>query len=217
MSPNRGLAPLRYRRLGPAEFGVLAGIELDPIQLERFVGPIAEIEAAVRRGPAHSLMAIEAGEEVVGFFVVHPEPRDAACWWLGWLALDRRQQGHGFGRDAMLAVMRQLRRVPGCRRVRLLVAADNLCARGLYEKFGFREAGRSAATQELILEAALPSEVDESNTLEDFVLFLVAARARRVFRHRRLRLTVGPHAAWVIGVERGPPASSELAGRTAAA
>jgi hypothetical protein len=51
----------------------------------------------------------------------------------------------------------------------------------------------------------LPAHVT-ARELTKCSVYAAAARARRVFRHRRLRLTVGPHPAWVIGVERGPPA-----------
>ena len=95
---------------------------------------------------------------------------------------------------------------PGCRRVRLLVSPDNARARALYDRFGFRTIGQSDRTGELVLEAALPTPA-EVDGLRTFLLLAVAARARRVFRHRRLRLTSGPHPAWVIGVERGPPAT----------
>lgn len=203
----RGGEPLRYRRLTAGEFSLLDGLELDADQIDRFLGPLPDILTAVRRGFAHSLVAIEAPEGLAGFYVVHPEPRDAACWWLGWLALDRRHQGRGLGRAAMTAVMRRLRGVPSCRRVRLLVAPDNLAARRLYGHFGFHTVGHLATTGELILERTLPTAVEEDG-LRGAVLQAVAARARRVFRHRRLRVTSGPHPAWVIGVERGPPAAS---------
>ena len=205
MSSPRGVTPLSYRRLQSSGFDALKSVELDPDDADRFLGPVADILNAVRRGPAHSVFAIDAGGDMVGFYVVHPELRDASCWWLGWFALDRRQQGLGYGRAALQAVLERLRRVAGCRRVRLLVAQDNVRARRLYERNGFREAGIWAATQELILQLDLPPAID-AGRLDAFNIIAVAARARRVFRHRRLRQTVGPHAAWVIGVERGPPA-----------
>ena len=205
MLSTRGFVPLSYRRLKRTEFGALGTIEFDSDQLERFLGPIPDILEAVQRGLAHSVIAIEAEGALAGFFVVHPELRDASCWWLGWLALDTRQQGRGFGRLAMHEVVERLRRIDGCRRVRLLVAPDNLRARVLYEGIGFHTIGSWPSTGELVLELVLPLAVD-AGRLDAFNLVAVAARARRVFRHRRLRMTVGPHAAWVIGVERGPPA-----------
>ena len=151
------------------------------------------------------MVAILAGSgSVVGFYVIHPELRDPSCWWLGWLAMDRRNQGCGYGRLALGDAIQRMRRIPSCRRIRLLVAPDNRPARRLYEHAGFEQVGLWASTGELILEFSLPDPANVEGN-EAFVLQAVAARARRVFRHRRLRLTAGPHAAWVIGVERGPP------------
>jgi len=204
MSPIRGVSPLSYRRLGHAEFGVVEALELDPDQVERFLGPVADILTATRRGLAHSMFAIETSGALVGFYVIHPDPRDASCWWLGWFAIDRRQQGHGYGSLAMLAVLSRLEHLGTCRRVRLLVALDNVRARGLYDRAGFRPLSRSTGTGEIVLELALRPAV-ATDGLEAFILDAVVARAKRVFCHRRLRLSAGPHAAWVIGVERGPP------------
>ncbi len=204
MSFIRGPSPLTFRRLGRAELDAVAALEFDPDQVTRFLGPVADIQAAVQRGPAHSMIAIEALGALVGFYVIYPDPRDGTCWWLGWLALDLRQQGRGYGSLAMLAVLQRLRRLAECRRIRLLVAPENSRARGLYDRAGFRCVGRLASTGELVLELAVRS-VTDAGLREAFVLAIIAAGARQVFRHRRLRLAAGPHAAWVIGVERGPP------------
>ncbi len=204
MSLPRGVVPPCYRRVGRDELAAITAIELDAEQVARFLGPVETILSAVARGSAHSLFAISAGDKLIGFYVIHPELRDNSCWWLGWLALDRRNQGCGYGRLALMDATLRLRHMPGCRRIRLLVAPDNLSARGLYQRAGFKPVGLWSATGEVILELALPDPANVGSN-EEFVLLAVAARARRVFRHRRLRQTVGPHAAWVIGVERGPP------------
>lgn len=204
MSLIRGFSPLSYRRLGGAGLDVITALELDPGQVERFLDPIADIQAAVRRGPAHSMIAIEASGALVGFYVVHPDRRDRSCWWLGWFAIDLRNQGRGFGSLAMQAVIDHLRRVSGCRRVRLFVAPENSRARGLYDRAGFRWIGCFPSTGEFILELALRSTKEAEQCL-GYVLAIVAAGTQRAFRHRRLRYAVGPHAARVIGVERGPP------------
>lgn len=198
------MAPLRYRRLKRHELSLLTTLELEPDQVARFLGPVADILRAVERGPAHSAVVIEATGKLAGFFVLHPDLRDGACWWLGWIALDRRQQGSGYGRQALAAALQQMRRIGGCRRVRLLVSPENGPALHLYRQAGFVQTGVWAATDELVLDLELTPGVDE-NQLEMINVLAEAARARRVFRHRRLRLTAGPHPAWVIGVERGPP------------
>ncbi len=201
---SRGGAPLTYRRLARAEHDQITRLDLDPSQVQRFLGPLTDVIAATRRGPAHSLFVIDAGSEPVGFYVVHPDQRDASCWWLGWLALDRGQQGHGLGRRALLDIIASLRRLVGCRRIRLLVSADNAPARRLYACAGFTQVGRHGATQELVLEFSL-ARVGHDVRAKAYSLARIAAGACRVFRHRRLRMTAGPHAAWMIGVERGPP------------
>jgi ribosomal protein S18 acetylase RimI-like enzyme len=211
----RGFAPPSYRRLLSSELDAIRQIEFDPSRADRFIGPIGDILTTVRRNPASSLIAIEASEGLIGFYVVHPDRRDGACWWLGWLAIDRRQEGGGYGRSALLAAMARLRGVEGCRRIRLLVAPENSRALHLYNRFGFHIVGRNVATDELVLEFDLPVPFQAAD-LAEFILAAVAAKARRVFRHRRLRSTVGPHAAWIIGVERGPPVPQKRrqAGRT---
>jgi GNAT superfamily N-acetyltransferase len=204
MSAIRGNSPLSYRRLHRAELDVIASLDLDPDHVERFLGPVADIMIAVRRGLAHSVIAIEVMGVFVGFYVIHPAPNDGSCWWLGWFAIDRMQQGHGYGSAAMRKILQHLETIPGCSRVRLLVSADNIRARRIYQQAGFRAVDRAVTTDELVLELVLPSHVT-ARELKSCTLYAAAVLARRVFCHRRLRLAVGPHPAWVIGVERGPP------------
>lgn len=203
MSSFRGASPLVYRRIGRADLGRVQLLDLDPEQVERFLGPVADILEAVRRGPLHSLIGVELAGELVGFYVVHPDRRDAACWWLGWLAIARPWQGFGYGRAILVTVLARLGRIPGCRRVRLLVAADNHGARRLYGRHLFRPVDVHGATGELVLEHDLADgQLDEVEAPRR----LGRRFARDDSGHLRLRPHTGPHAAWVIGVERGPPA-----------
>jgi len=205
MQTSADVSLLHYRPLAKAELDTVLSLDLEPDQVERFLGPLDDIVTSARRGPAHAMVALEAAGAMVGFYVVHPAPRDGASWWLGWLAVDRRSQGMGYGVQALRHAIARLQTIPACRRVRLLVAVDNLRARRLYHREGFRPIDRVVTENELVLELALPSIVT-SGQLKRANLVAAAVRARRVFRHRRLRLLGGPHPAWVIGVERGPPA-----------
>jgi RimJ/RimL family protein N-acetyltransferase len=201
MFANRGSSPLSYHRIGHADVGVISDLVLEPEQVEQYLGSIEEIQAAVRSGPAHAMTGVEADGALVGFYVLHPDRRDNACWWLGWFALDRRYQGRGYGRMAMAQIMTNLRHIVGCRRVRLLVSPANVKAIRLYVEAGFQRVGVHT-TGELILEAVLAGFA----VIEDIIVLLrdssVSKRARR---SGRLRLSPGPHVARVIGVERGPP------------
>jgi diamine N-acetyltransferase len=207
MSSIRGIVPLAYRRLARDELHMVAALDFDPEQVERFLGPIEDILAAVGRGPAHSMIAIEVDGAIIGFYVVHPSPRDASCWWLGWFALDRSQQGRGYGRAVMGAILNRLRHIDGCRRIRLLVAAENMPARRLYAQAGFRQVDTLAGTGELILELEVTANVPRA-TADPVIVSLAMVRSRRAGRSRRLRPAIGPHASRVIGVERGPPSRS---------
>lgn len=200
MSPPRGSEPLRFGRIGRAEIGLIAHLELEPTQSERFLGPLDDIAAAVRGGPVHLVMGISAGGCTVGFYVLHPDRRDAACWWLGWFALDRRHQGRGYGRDAMAHIVGTLRRIDRCRRVRLLVDGSNAPALRLYLGAGFRPVG-THRTGELVLEAGL-DRLDRAVTAPAPA---ASTQPKRVRRKHRVRRPHGPHAAFCIGFERGPP------------
>jgi RimJ/RimL family protein N-acetyltransferase len=201
MFSTRGSSPLSYHRIGNADIGVISDLVLEPEQIEHYLGSIEEIQAAVRSGPAHAMTGVKADGTLVGFYVLHPDRRDNSCWWLGWFALDRRYQGRGYGGMAMAQIMANFRHIVGCRRVRLLVSPANEHATHLYAQAGFHQVGVHTSG-ELILEVVL----SRFAVIEDIIALLRASSvSKRARRAGRLRLSPGPHAAQVIGVERGPP------------
>lgn len=187
---------LHFRRVPHRGLDVLARLDLG--HTVQFLEPLPAIVACVRRGAAHGVVGIEADGRLAGFFVVHPDRRDASCWWLGWLAVDRAWQGKGLGRAAVAAALAALRRVAGCRRVRLLVAADNGAALRLYRAAGFKAAGVWAGTGELVMEAGLvmPRAAD---AVVVPALTLVLAMLMRLWRRGV------PPAARMSGEFHGPP------------
>jgi RimJ/RimL family protein N-acetyltransferase len=199
MLPDWGPEPLSYRRVGRADLGVITSLELDPGQMEQFFDPLDDVLAAVRAGPAHAMFAIEAARAMIGFYVLHPDRRDNACWWLGWFALERRQQGRGYGRRVLARIMASFRRIPTCRRVRLLVTPDNSHALRLYAQAGFRRVGVTA-TGDLIFEALLPAPANGFRRRSS-----LGPQARRSCRPRR---SPTEHAIRAIAIERGPPGVS---------
>ena len=156
MLSDRGAAPLTYRRLAKREFDRVLQLDFPAEQVERFLGPLSDIVETVRRGPAHQLVGIEEGGDLVGFFAIHPDRRDGACWWLGWFGIDRRRQGGGRGARAVAAILARLRQLPACREIRLLVAPDNAAALRLYRRAGFTLQGLWRRTGELVMRAVLP-------------------------------------------------------------
>lgn len=212
MSPLGASEPLSYRRIGRTDLGVIASVELEPEQIDRFLGPLDGIAAAVRAAPAHLAFRIDAGCRMAGFYVLHPDRRDPSCWWLGWLALDRREQGRGYGRRVIAHIVQSLRRIDICRRARLLVDPRNAGALRLYQAIGFQQVGRYG-TGEFILEAVLKSPPGAA--LPELVV--LPAPPKRFRRKGRVRRPHGPHPAFCIGIERGPPRRDDPAGHAGVA
>ena len=213
MSSQWANQPVAYERVDRSGLAALvSSIELDPDHVDRFLGPLDEIVTAVQAGLAHAMVSIRTDAGVIGYYVLHPDRRDSACWWLGWLALDRRVQGCGLGRRCMARIMAEFRRMPGCRRARLLVARDNCGALRLYERAGFQEVGVDGRTGELILEAILPGPVAACRLLAG--LIRICCKPGHLSHPGRLRLSAGPFAARVIGVERAPPMRTGVGARS---
>ena len=213
MPSPRPQKALSYRPIGNDQLGILDTIGLDTAQVEDYLGPLADILEAVRTGPSHALIGILAEGRLIGFYVIHPDRRDATCWWLGWFILARSQQGLGLGRTILARVMAGLAAVPACRRIRLIVVPENEGAIALYRKVGFRSVGALPGTGDIIMECALRSDVPVAAPARLTALCPIASRHGR--RRMRLRPRTGPHAARAIGVERGPPAGIQR--RSAAA
>ena len=200
MLSSRGSKPLRFRRIGHADLGVLSALRLESV--EHYLEPLPDIIRVVQRGAAHTLVGIEVGTELAGFYVVHPDRRDRSCWWLGWLAIDLRWQGAGFGRAAMTAAMARFARIAGCRRVRLLVAPDNGPALRLYRRAGFRITGTWPATGELVMECRQAHAIACEGPIDQVLnaYSLVQAMCLRLWRRGV------PPAARMSGEFHGPPA-----------
>ena len=209
MSPNRALGALRFRRIDRAHIDAVLALEYDSRQVAAFLGPIEGILDEIRHGLAHSLFGIEDDTGLIGFFVVHPDPRDRACWWLGWFAIVPRRQGQGIGRLALTHVIATLQRLENCRRIRLLVAHDNQPARHLYAELGFEEAGRDGEGWH-ILDYSVPAHRPASVVTELLGPAIHCVPAKRMRRRLRLRPTFGRDAARTIGVTRGPPADRAM-------
>ncbi|MGG5890252.1 GNAT family N-acetyltransferase [Falsiroseomonas sp. HC035] len=203
MPSLRARKALDYSRIGKNRLNLVSQMDLDATQVEDYLGPLSDILGAVRQGPWHSLVGIQAEGCLVGFYVVHPDRRDTTCWWLGWFILARAHQGKGLGRSILARVLAALSATPGCRRVRLIVVPGNAGAIALYAKAGFRVVDTLAATGDLVMECALHMQCPAMAQAKPRAVCAIASRRGR--RRLRLRPRSGPHAARVIGVERGPP------------
>lgn len=83
--------------------------------------------------------AIAAGEELIGFVMVHRDP-EARVFYVWRFMVDARHQGRGYGRRAMELVLEEARSdaVP---EVTLSVVPGERSALGFYRRLGFEETG----------------------------------------------------------------------------
>ncbi len=156
MSTVPGHARLACRVLGDAELDRVTTLAFPSEQLDRYLGSLDDIVAAVRDGPAHHLIGIEEDDALIGFYAVHPDRRDPSRWWLGWFGIDRPHQGGGRGGRVIADVLARLRRIPFCREIRLLVSPDNTGALHLYRRAGFVVHALAHETAELVMRLVLP-------------------------------------------------------------
>jgi len=94
---------------------------------------------AKRQGLAHAL-AGESGGEIVAMSSGTLE-RDDALAYIDLLAVDRRFQGRGHGREMLRGMMQHMKGL-GAQYVHLDCLTDNDTANALYRAEGFEEVGR---------------------------------------------------------------------------
>jgi ribosomal-protein-alanine N-acetyltransferase len=105
-----------------------------------FVGPVAEYLAICLLDMQWQPLAIRADDELVGFVMWSRSATDGS-YWIGGFQIDRRRQGRGYGRSALLALIEALRAKPECREIVLTSLRSNAAARCLYASLGFHETG----------------------------------------------------------------------------
>jgi diamine N-acetyltransferase len=87
--------------------------------------------------------AIVAGKRIVGFLMyeVH-RSRGKARGSIYRFMIDRKHQGKGYGRAALAEALKEIRAIPGIRKVSIYYMSENRIAKAFYSSFGFVELGR---------------------------------------------------------------------------
>jgi diamine N-acetyltransferase len=124
----------------------IARLEVAPDQ-QHFVAPNAYSLAEAAYEPGLTPVAIYADETLIGFALYTHEPFQGEWTFtrapyqgeLGILRMmiDKQNQSKGYGRQAMQALIEQMRQLPGGHAIILNFAPANQGARRLYESLGF--------------------------------------------------------------------------------
>lgn len=92
--------------------------------------------------------AIYHDENPVGFVMYCLDPDDGE-YWIWRLMIDQRFQARGYGYDAMLLVLREIRKDTSKNRVYLGVEPQGIGSKKLYAKLGFRDTGKIMDGEEI--------------------------------------------------------------------
>ncbi len=143
---------IRLKEIDASNWREALGLELNAGQ-EHFVAPnvYSLAEAYVRPElPVYRPLAVynEDGQ-VVGFAMYTCDPASAERHYVQRLMIDRRFQGRGYGRAAMVELLKLIRENENCEEISLTVDPDNANAQGLYRSLGFEGTGEMLDGQEV--------------------------------------------------------------------
>ncbi|HEV7339044.1 MAG TPA: GNAT family N-acetyltransferase [Bosea sp. (in: a-proteobacteria)] len=128
--------------------------ELEPHEAQSgFVAPNAVSIAQAHFNPAAVFRAVCADEDPVGFIMWRPED-DGASSFLWRFMIDGRQQGKGYGREAIGLWLKSLP-PQGYRLARTSYVPGDGGPHGFYLAQGFRDTGETRANGERVMELAL--------------------------------------------------------------
>ena len=127
------------RPLTPANWEECINLRVGDDQ-QNFVAPNLYSIAEARIYPECVVLAIYAGETMVGFLMYALSKEDGRYWLIRFM-IDQHYQGRGYGKAALRQLVDEMRRLPGCERIYLSYVPENTGAEALYTSFGFRPTG----------------------------------------------------------------------------
>lgn len=128
----------------------IARLELAPDQEDLVADNLHSI-AESKFDPDARPRAIYAGDQPVGFLMYDASDRAALIYRF---MIDRRHQGKGYGRAALVLALDEIRALPHVRKVLISYMPDNPVTKAFYASLGFKEAGLDE-DGEMLAELAL--------------------------------------------------------------
>ncbi|WP_282940038.1 GNAT family N-acetyltransferase [Paenibacillus sp. RC67] len=108
---------------------------------ERFVAPNVYSILQSKFESDKIPLAVYSDDTPVGFVMYGCDPEDG-CYWIIRLMIDKKQQGKGYGRAALLQAIELIRAQPDCSQdIKISYKPENAGAERLYESLGFHKTG----------------------------------------------------------------------------
>ena len=94
--------------------------------------------------------AIYDGDLMVGFVMHAVVIETSDMYWINGFIIDQSQQGNGYGKAALQESIYLIKNTfKACKEIRLTVHKDNICAKKLYENYGFQPLGHDYDGEEV--------------------------------------------------------------------
>jgi diamine N-acetyltransferase len=126
---------LRLKRVDADDWRLCYGLRVHPEQHEFVATNRYSLLEAHYEGDLVPL-AFYVGGVMVGFGM-YSTTWEMEAYWINRLMVDAKQQGKGYGRAGLLAMIDHMRVLPHCTRIGISFKPDNAVARKLYERVGF--------------------------------------------------------------------------------
>lgn len=120
-------------------FAESVSLNIAPDQVD-FVASNLHSLAEAYAFPAFEPRAVYVDGTMVGF-LMYGFGDQSHKWWIVRLMINHAQQGKGYGRAAMRAVIALIRQQPNCHEIMISYAPSNIAAARLYESMGFHPTG----------------------------------------------------------------------------
>jgi diamine N-acetyltransferase len=129
---------IRLEPIGASNRKAVLALELDQDQQDFLADNSSSLREAASDGDARP-RAVVAGDRVVGFLMYDASGDDEALIYR--FMIDRRNQGRGYGRAALSALLKEISVLGHVRDVLVCYMPENEGARRLYQSAGFVDEG----------------------------------------------------------------------------
>lgn len=139
---------IELRPVTKANFEAVTSLEVSAEQQQYVASNLYSI-AESKIFPECIPLAIYESSRLVGF-VMYAFNQDDESYWVCRLMIDRYFQGKGYGKYAMQAVIKEIRKRPDCSMLKLSIEPGNQAGERLYRSLGFKKTGELVDGEEVM-------------------------------------------------------------------